>query len=110
MGIYRQQKNSLTVRRKARLTGAQRGSTVSHAIAALARDGSPVHAMPIGPRARTCQFPLWGDEPGAAANGKYCGAPIARRSYCQIHFALCYRLEHMKRLAVLFARSRRGTP
>ncbi|KKL53637.1 hypothetical protein LCGC14_2273460 [marine sediment metagenome] len=100
----------MSIHTKARLTGAQRGSTVSHAIAALARDGGPVHAMPTGSRARTCQFPLWGDEPGAAANGKYCGKPIMHRSYCQIHFALCYRLEHMKRLAVLFAQSRRGTP
>ncbi len=76
---------------KARLTGAQRGSTVSHAIAALARGESPVHAVPTGPRARTCQFPLWGDEPGAAVNGNYCGEPIVRRSYCELHYAACHR-------------------
>ena len=36
---------------------------------------------------RGCQFPLWGFYD---TGGEFCGKPIAKRSYCEEHFKLCY--------------------
>ncbi|KKL51366.1 hypothetical protein LCGC14_2296230, partial [marine sediment metagenome] len=96
MGIYRQQKTGLTVR--------QKGGATSHAAAALARQrGEPAHRGtgaymrslmpygPSGPQPRTCLYPLWGDEPGAARNGRSCGEPAVRGSYCADHYAECHK-------------------
>lgn len=46
----------------------------------------------LGERARTCQFPLWGNErPGDLGFGKMCGAKVMTgKPYCHKHCAVAY--------------------